>query len=152
MNLIFEIAFSNRKVLRDLLEELSYEQLTVILEKFNNSIFWNIAHILVTQQLLIYEFSGLPNTIDDKIIEKFRKGTKATTDISMKEIEYVKNQLIPVIEKTQDDYKNGVFKKYTPYHTSVNISLNNIDDALKFNAFHDGIHLGVILSLKKIVL
>ncbi len=152
MNLIFETAFFNRKVLRDLLEELSYEQLTMIPKKFNNSIFWNIAHILVTQQLLIYEFSGLPNTIDDKIIEKFRKGTKATTDISMKEIESVKNQLIPVIEKTQDDYKNGVFKKYTPYHTSVNISLNNIDDALKFNAFHDGIHLGVILSLKKIVL
>ncbi len=152
MNLIFETAFFNRKFLRDLLEELSYDELTMIPKKFNNSIFWNIAHILVTQQLLMYEFSRLPKTIDDKIIEKFRKGTKATTNISLEEIEYVKKHLIPVIEKTQDDYKNGMFKKYTPYHTSVNISLNNIDDALKFNAFHDGIHLGVILSLKKIVL
>ena len=63
----------------------------------------------------------------------------------------LKHHLIPVMEKTKKDFKNGLFKKYTPYHTSVDISLNNIEDALQFNAFHDGIHLGVILSLKKIV-
>ena len=151
MDLIFETALFNRKVLRGLLEDLSFEQLTKIPENFNNSIFWNIAHILVTQQLLVYEFSGLPKAINDKTIEKFRKGTKATADISLDEIEYVKNLLIPLVEKTKEDYSNGVFKKYTSYHTSVDISLNNIDDALQFNAFHDGIHLGVILSLKKIV-
>ena len=151
MNLIFEIALFNRKVLKDLLDELSYDQLTMIPEKFNNSIFWNIAYILVTQQLLIYEFSGLPKHLDENIITKFRKGTKATTNISKEEIEYVKKHLIPVIEKTEEDFKKGIFKEYQAYHTSVNITLNNIDDALKFNAFHDGIHLGVILSLKKIV-
>jgi hypothetical protein len=151
MNLIFETALFNRKVLKDLLEDLSFEQLTTVPEKFNNSIFWNMAHILVTQQLLVYEFSGLPKSIDDKLIAKFRKGTTATTDISKEEIEYVKMNLIPLIEKTRDDFNKDLFKKYTPYHTSVNISLNNIDDALKFNTFHDGIHLGVILSLKKIV-
>jgi len=151
MDLIFETALFNRKVLKDILEELNFDQLSKIPENFNNSIFWNITHILVTQQLLAYEFSGLPKQINDKLIEKFRKGSKATTDISLDEIEYVKNNLIPVIEKTMEDFNNGIFKKYTPYHTSVNISLNNIDDALKFNAFHDGIHLGVILSLKKIV-
>lgn len=151
MNLIFETALFNRKVLKNLIDELNYEQLIKIPENFNNSIFWNIAHILVTQQLLVYEFSGLPKNIDDKLIAKFRKGTKATTDISKEEIEYVKNNLIPIIEKTQEDFNKGLFKNYTSYHTSVDISLNNIDDAIKFNAFHDGIHLGVILSLKKIV-
>ena len=151
MDLIFETALFNRKVLRDLLKDLSFEQLTKIPENFNNSIFWNIAHILVTQQLLVYEFSGLPKEINDKTIKKFRKGTKATTDISLEEIEYIKDHLIPIMEKTKKDFNNGIFKKYTPYHTSVDISLNNIDDALQFNAFHDGIHLGVILSLKKIV-
>ncbi len=151
MNLIFETTLFNRKVLKNLIDELNYEQLIKIPENFNNSIFWNIAHILVTQQLLVYEFSGLPKNIDDKLIAKFRKGTKATTDISKEEIEYVKNNLIPIIEKTQEDFNKGLFKNYTSYHTSVDISLNNIDDAIKFNAFHDGIHLGVILSLKKIV-
>jgi hypothetical protein len=151
MDLIFETSLFNRKVLRDLLEDLSFEQLTKIPENFNNSIFWNIAHILVTQQLLMYEFSGLPKEINDEIIEKFRKGSKATTNISLEEINYVKDHLVPVMKKTKKDFNNGLFKKYTPYHTSVGINLNNIKEALQFNAFHDGIHLGVILSLKKIV-
>ncbi|MCK5637360.1 MAG: DinB family protein, partial [Flavobacteriaceae bacterium] len=45
MNLIFETAIFNRKVLANLIDELSYKQLTEIPENFNNSIFWNIAHI-----------------------------------------------------------------------------------------------------------
>lgn len=151
MNLIFETGVFTRKVLRNLLEDLTYEQLTKIPENFNNTIFWNIAHVLVTQQLLVYEFSGLPKSIDDKIIEKYRKGSTPSSNVSKEEIEYVKNNLIPVIEQTQKDYNNGIFKEYTTYHTSVNISLNNIDDALKFNSFHDGIHLGVVMSLKKTV-
>ncbi len=151
MNLIFETAIFNRKVLANLIDDLSYKQLTEIPENFNNSIFWNIAHILVTQQLLIYKLSGFPINIKKELIPKYTKGSKATSDITKKEIDYVKNNLITTIVETQKDYNNGKFKQYHSYDTSVNIKLNNIDDALKFSAFHDGIHLGVILSIKKIV-
>ncbi|MGB5463369.1 MAG: DinB family protein, partial [Aureibaculum sp.] len=30
-------------------------------------------------------------------------------------------------------------------------TLNNIQDAIEFNNFHEGIHLGYILALKKLV-
>ena len=151
MDKIFETAIFNRKTLVHFLNELDHEQLIKIPENFNNSIFWNIAHILVTQQLLTYKLSGLPLNIDVNLVEKYTKGSKATIDVSKEEIDYVKNNLVSAVLKTQEDYKNGVFKSYSKYDTSVNISLNNIDDSLKFMAFHDGIHLGVILSLKKVV-
>lgn len=151
MDKIFETAIFNRKTLVHFLNELSHEQLIKIPENFNNSIFWNIAHILVTQQLLTYKLSGMPLNIDVNLVEKYTKGSKATTVVSKEEVDYVKNNLVSVVLKTQEDYKNGVFKNYSKYDTSVNISLNNIDDSLKFMAFHDGIHLGVILSLKKVV-
>jgi hypothetical protein len=35
--------------------------------------------------------------------------------------------------------------------TSTGIELKTIDDALGFSTFHDGIHLGVVLSLMKII-
>ncbi len=149
MDKIFETAIFNRKTLTHFLNELSYEQLIKIPENFNNSIFWNIAHILVTQQLLAYKLSGLPLCIDVNLVEKYTKGSKATTGVSKEEVDYVKNNLVSVVLKTQEDYKNGVFKNYSKYDTSVNISLNNIEESLQFMAFHDGIHLGVILSLKK---
>ena len=151
MDKIFETAIFNRKVLVNYIKELTHQQLITIPANFNNSIFWNIAHTLVTQQLLIYRLSGLPLNIKSDIIEKYTKGSKAAKHISKEEIEYVKSKLISTIVKTQEDYNQGLFKHYDPYLTSVDISLNNIDDALKFSAFHDGIHLGVILSLKKLV-
>lgn len=151
MDKTFETAIFNRKVLANFIKELTHQQLITIPANFNNSIFWNIAHTLVTQQLLIYRFSGLPLNIKSDIIEKYTKGSKATKQISKEEIEYVKSKLVSTIVKTQEDYNQGLFKHYDPYLTSVDISLNNINDALKFNTFHDGIHLGVILSLKKLV-
>jgi hypothetical protein len=105
----------------------------------------------VTQQLLTYKMSELPLIIEEDIIEKYKKGSKATLNVSKEEVDYVRNKLVPSVIKLQEDYKKGLFKEFTPYLTSVNISLNNIDDALKFSAFHDGIHLGVILSIKKLV-
>jgi hypothetical protein len=151
MDKIFETAIFNRKLLTNFLKDLTFEQLITIPENFNNSIFWNIAHILVTQQLLTYKMSELPLNIEEDIIEKYKKGSKATLNVSKEEVDYVRNKLVPSVIKLQEDYKKGLFKEFTPYLTSVNISLNNIDDALKFSAFHDGIHLGVILSIKKLV-
>jgi hypothetical protein len=151
MDKIFETAIFNRKLLTNFLKDLTFEQLITIPENFNNSIFWNIAHILVTQQLLTYKMSELPLIIEEDIIEKYKKGSKATLNVSKEEVDYVRNKLVPSVIKLQEDYKKGLFKEFTPYLTSVNISLNNIDDALKFSAFHDGIHLGVILSIKKLV-
>jgi len=147
MDKIFETAIFNRKTLVHFLNELDHEQLIKIPKNFNNSIFWNIAHILVTEQLLTYKLSGLPLNIDVNLVEKYTKGSKATTNVSKEEVEYVKNNLVSVVLKTQE----GAFKNYSKYDTSVNISLNNINDSLQFMAFHDGIHLGVILSLKKVV-
>jgi len=151
MDKIFETSIFNRKTLVHFLETMSHEQLVDIPKNFNNSIFWNIAHIMVTQQLLTYKLSGLPLEINSDIIKKYTKGTKPATNVSKEEVAYVKNNLVSSVLKVQEDYNKGVFKNYSPYLTSVNINLRNIEDSLKFMAFHDGIHLGVILSLKKIV-
>jgi len=56
-----------------------------------------------------------------------------------------------MVLKTQSDYKAEVFKEYRNYMTSTNIELCNIEEALAFSAYHDGIHLGVILSIMKLV-
>ncbi len=151
MDKIFETAIFNRKTLVHFLDSLSHEQLVSIPKNFNNSIFWNIAHIMVTHQLLTYKLSGLPLLMDSDLIKKYTKGSKANSDVSKEEVAYVRNNLVTLVLKVQEDYNNGVFKNYSPYLTSVDIRLNNIDDSLKFMAFHDGIHLGVILSLKKVV-
>ena len=42
-------------------------------------------------------------------------------------------------------------KEYQQYITSQGFSLNNIEEAIQFSNFHEGIHLGIIMSLKKVL-
>jgi len=149
---IFETVLFNRKNMVSLLENFTEKQVNFIPENFNNSILWNIGHILVTEQLLVYKLSGLPLTIDENLVPLYAKGTKPEVKGSTEQIEMVKNLLESTVLKTRQDYKDHLFKKYQSYTTSTGIVLNKVEDALLFNCFHEGIHLGVLMSLKKLVL
>jgi hypothetical protein len=39
-------------------------------EGYSNNLIWNIAHIIVVQQMLVYKLSGLPMMISDEMVEK----------------------------------------------------------------------------------
>ncbi len=149
--MIFRVAEFNRKYFLNLFKELTPEQLFYIPKGYKNNIIWNIAHVLITEQMLTYVLSGLNISVDKKFIKKYGKGSKPSTKVSQKDIEEIKTILIPAIQKTEKDFNNKVFKTYTEYPTSTNIVLKNIDDALQFNSFHEGIHFGIILSIKKLV-
>jgi len=149
MNWAFEINLKNRNILHSLLENLSLEQLNQKPKGFNNTIIWNIAHTIVTQQLLVYKLSGLPSVLTDEMIEMYRKGTKTERDITQVEVDEIKSFLFSTITKTQEDYNNNVFKTYTEYTVSTKSTLTNVEEAIAFNNFHEGIHLGYILALKR---
>ncbi len=151
MHKIFETLRFNRRTYLDFLDQYSLKQLNYIPQNFNNSIIWNIIHTIVTEQLLVYDLSGLPVNINENYVSRFKKGTKPNKDITVEEVLYIKNNMMKLIDMTEEDYKSGIFKNYKPYLSSTGISLNTVDEALKFNLFHEGIHLGVVLSLKKLV-
>lgn len=151
MDFAFEIILKNRKILYTFLDEAPLEYLNKIPEGFNNNIFWNIAHVIVTQELLVYNLSGLPMMVSDEMVAKYRKGTKPQGAVSKNELEEVKSLLFSTYERLKEDYEKGVFKNYTPYTTSTTTTINNVDEAITFNNFHEGIHLGYILALKRVL-
>lgn len=151
MEKIFETAIFTRESLLKIMETRSYENLVKIPEGFNNSIFWNIAHLLVTQQLLCYRLSGLELIIDENMINKYGKGALATEEVPKEDIVYIKDNMLELVNKLKEDYNKQIFNDFKPYMTSTGIELLNIDDALKFSCFHDGIHLGIVLALMKVV-
>ena len=149
MDWTFDVLLKNRTILKSFIESFSLEELNKIPQGFNNNIIWNIAHLIASQQVLVYKLSGLPTLISDDMIEMFRKGSKPQRDLTQKEVDEIKGLLFSTVEKTKEDYKIGVFKSYQTYTTSTNSTLTNVEDALGFNNFHEGIHLGYILALKK---
>ena len=108
-----------------------------------------MAHLVVTHQLLCYKNSGLDILVTQEMVENYQKGTAPTNEMTQEELEYVKEQLLALVDTFEEDYKANIFDEYKSDPTSVNVTLNNIGDAFQFNNYHEGIHLGIILSLKK---
>ncbi len=134
-----------------ILKQTPREQLFKVPQGFNNNMWWNMAHVVVTQQMLLYSLSNLPMATSDSLVAKYRKGTYPDGIPSESEIREVEGLMLSLAEKTSEDYKKGVFKTFNEYTTSVGVTLRNFEDALSFNTFHEGLHLGVIMSLKKVV-
>jgi len=151
MQRTFEITRTSRKIVSQFLDSYPLEQLNKIPEGFKNNLIWNIAHIVVTQQLLVYKFSGLPMLVSDELAQKYMKGTKPELDATQADIEEIKSLLSKTIDQTEEDYDNGIFKNYQEYPTSTGFVLRNVEDAMVFNNFHEGLHIGIMMSLRKFV-
>ncbi len=149
MDWAFDIAIKNRKLLESFIENHTLEELNKVPEGFNNNIIWNIAHTIVTQQLLVYNLSGLPMLLSEEMVAAYRKGTKTEGDLSQDEVHLVKGLLFSTIEKTKEDYNRNFFQSYTEYTVSTKSTLSSVEEAIDFNNFHEGIHFGYILALRK---
>ncbi|MFK7832938.1 MAG: DinB family protein [Winogradskyella sp.] len=149
MDWSFDIAIKNRTLLKNFIESHTLEELNKVPDGFNNNIIWNIAHTIVTQQLLVYKLSGLPMLISEDMVDTFKKGTKTEGDLSQAEVDMIKGLLFSPIEKTKEDYDNKVFQTYNQYTVTTKSILSNVEEAIEFNNFHEGIHLGYILALRK---
>jgi formate dehydrogenase maturation protein FdhE len=151
MQRTFEITRTSRKIVSQFLDSYPLKQLNNIPEGFKNNLIWNIAHIVVTQQLLVYKFSGLPMLVSDELVQKYMKGTKPELDATQAEVDEIKALLTKTIDQTKEDCDNGIFKNYQEYPTSTGFVLRNVEDAMVFNNFHEGLHIGIMMSLRKFV-
>ena len=152
MKTTFEITLQTRKILYRILENTPKEQLLKIPEGFRNNIWWNVAHVVATQQALLYKLSGLQIRIPQELMDKYKKGTVPDGTATDEEIKMVGGFLFSTVEWAQEDYESDLFKNFEEYPTSAKITLHNIEEAASFNLFHEGLHLGVILSLQKALL
>lgn len=145
----FTIVRQNRKILYNYLTNLSEDELFTIPKAFNNNIWWNIAHVVVTQQILVYKLSGLPMNISEYLVAKYKKGTSPKSKPSDAEVAEIKKLLFELPEQTEADYDKGMFKDFNAYMTTPKIELTSVEDAIQFNSFHEGLHLGSILALHR---
>jgi len=142
---------STRTFLLTLIEGLTTEQLNQIPQGFNNNIIWNLAHLVSAQQSICYKRSGLQPIVQDKYFTSYLSGTKPDGFIDSNEVETIKALLLSTLNEFESDYKKGFFTTYTPVVTRYGVALDNIDDAVNFLPFHEGLHVGYVMALKRMV-
>jgi hypothetical protein len=151
MQQTFGITAKSREILLQYLEKYTPDQLNKVPAGFNNNLIWNIIHIMVVQQMLIYNLSGVPMMVSQELVDKYKRGTKPETDVTAEEIEIIKKLLFETVAKTEADYAAGVFKNYQSFTTMTGFQINTVEDAINFNNYHEGVHTGAMMAIRKFI-
>lgn len=142
-----------RSFIANLIEEFSVEQLNEIPVGFNNNLLWNFGHIISVQQGLCYLSSNEQPVVESDLITKYKSGSKPEGLIDVEEYDKLKSYLLTTIDRLAEDKKKGLFTNYNGFglKSYADLRIENIDDAVKFVAFHDGLHLGYMMALKRVL-
>ena len=147
----FDITRASRKNVLNLLKGFTAEQMNTIPTGYRNNLVWHLGHLLVTQQLLTYNLAGHKLKIQNELVDQFGKGSEPLKQFSKEEIDEIKEEFLEVIDTTELDYNAGIFTEFSSYETSFGITLSTVDDAIQFNNVHEGLHMGLIMAMRKLV-
>lgn len=149
MNALFKIWETSRNNYLRFVESFTLDQLNKIPEGFNNNIIWNVGHIIAAQQSLVYRLSGQPMHISDDFFELYKPGTRPERAVTQAEVDEMKALLISLCDQTKNDIENKIFTSFTERMTVTGFHLGTLADALEFNNYHEGLHLGMMMSIRK---
>jgi len=151
METIFNINQTSRNTLSNFLENYTLEQLNTIPEGFSNNLIWNIGHIIVVQQMLVYNLSGLPMMVSEEMVTKYKRGTKPEHSVTQEEIDEFKKLLWATLDQTKKDFAAGIFKTFTAFTTMTGYTMNTAKEAMEFNNYHEAIHTGIMMQIRKFI-
>ena len=114
MEATFRIWQTSRGLYQNFLDNYSLDQLNTIPAGMSNNLIWNIGHVIVSQQKLVYALSGLPMHIPDSLFEKYQNGSRPDGKTTQAEVDEIKKLLSEMVEKTKADFEAGVFKQFHP--------------------------------------
>ena len=146
------IFIQNRRLIEMAVADLSPEAYFAIPKGFDNNIAWNLGHIIVVQQSLVYRLSGLATAVTAEDVAMFTIGTSPANWQREPDIPYLLRLLIELPPKLRDDYDSGKFQHYQGLTTSLGVKLATVEDGIAYNNFHEGLHLGFIWALRNLVL
>ena len=148
---LMEIRQTRKNVL-EIADTLSLEEINTIPAGFNNNIVWHLGHLVASQQILCYKFSGLPMYISSDFTGRYGKGSKPQGPISQESLEEIKSHIEDHILRLESDLKKNIFTQFASYQTSYGILLENMTDTLQFMKMHEALHLGYIMAQKRALL
>jgi hypothetical protein len=141
-----------REFLLNMVDGLSIAQLNYIPEGFNNNIIWNLGHLIAAQQGLCYLRADLPHHVSEVFFNTFKPGSKPERFIDGEDFEQIKKLMFSTLDLLEKDYADQIFGNYQSWTTRYGVELASIGDALNFVLFHEGLHQGYVMALKRLVL
>jgi hypothetical protein len=143
----------NRSYIERVIGSLSDEQMLAMPDGFDNNIAWNLGHLILVQQSLIYRLSGLDSLTNRSHAAQFSPGTSPADWKKPLNVAELRSLLTESTQKVTADAQTNLFQSatFTPYTTTTNFHLPTFADAVNFNLYHEGLHFGAIMALRNLV-
>ena len=142
-----------RQTVVRILKSIKTEQADTIPPTWKNNARWHAGHLILTPALITFGILREPLPVPDEYRKWFAKGTSPAEWDSgdpIPEYEDLCDDVVPSAGRLFDLIKPHLTQPFLePYTTSAGVILHSPEEALNFSLFHDGIHLGMLLALKR---
>jgi len=131
----------------------SEQQADVIPDGYRNSLRWNLGHILVAQEGVMYYFGiNQPGDISTKIREAFEPGTSpedwSSSPLTLNEI---RGLLLEQKKRIRQTFYGRLGEPAANVFEFRDKRLKIIGDLFIFTIWHEGLHQGVINGMKRAI-
>ncbi len=153
LDTLIEQTLGTRQMIVKLLKSIPTEQADTIPPSWHNNARWHAGHLLITPALLTHGLLQEPLGVPEEFRSWFAKGTSPADwadPAALPSYADLVDDMVPLSGRLFESVKDrGDQQLLQPYTTSVGVVLKTPADALNFSLMHDGIHLGMLLALKR---
>lgn len=142
---------ATRKNIQGIYDNYTFDQLNTVPASFNNNLLWNAGHVIATMELLTYGLAGLPLPSEEAFISSYRKGSKPEPPCPDGDYGIIGEGLKKSVDLLVHDLEHLDFSNFREYKTSYGVTLASVEDALVFNNMHEAMHLGTMLTLRRLL-
>lgn len=131
-----------------LLDAVTEDAADVIPSGFNNSVRWQLGHILTVQERYASKLIGLPMDLPESYTKLFENGTKpADWDVTPPSLQVLKEELSKQTGRTQQKLDG---KLETKLDEPIR-GMETLGDIMANMIHHEGVHIGSISALQKAI-
>ena len=126
-------------------------QLLAVPDGLSNNILWNLGHVLFYESVFIQGQSGAPSRVPESYGDLFKAGTSPADWEAPPDVGEVVERYKTQLNQTIGDFEDGKLDSFKLMKLNENMSLGTLEESLAFHCFHEGVHLGRIGTLKRLV-
>ena len=150
---LLDQTLATRQTIVKVLKSIPVEQADTIPPTWNNNARWHAGHLLITPCLLSHGLLKEDLTVPEDYRKWFAKGTGPADwsgDDAIPTYADLVDEIVPLAGRLIESFKDRLNEPFLePYTTSVGIILRTPGEAFNMSLMHDGIHLGMLLALRR---
>ncbi|MEX2015413.1 MAG: DinB family protein [Candidatus Hydrogenedentales bacterium] len=149
--ILFKTARAGRGYFLQQIQGINEDQLLLTPPEAGHNILWNLGHIVYSNAALLYEPCALNSPVPAHYEALFKGGTSPSDWSETPNVRECLELFASGPETLIRDGQAGKFANYTPRQLAPGYVIENAEEAFLFNAFHEGIHLGMVMELRKFI-